>query len=234
MGHEALSPQLQLRCMFLRSGKVFEFVGVVFQMEELLVTVERVIEILPSPVGESVPMDLGAVADVVFEVDVLAPAFAPGANKLQQALSFDAFGDGSACGVEKSGQDVPEFYGVGNDLPCGAQAHAGGRPHDHGDVCGLLVAISLPPEILVAQHVAVVGDEEDQRLVEKLALFEYFENAAYLLIHEADGAVVAPARAANFVCGQFSMPELVARSAALFESAGPIGDLRFGQWSVFV
>ncbi len=76
---------------------------------------------------------------------------------------------------------------------------------------------------MIAQHVAVVGKEDDERLLHQLAPGERLQDAADLFVHEAHGAVVSLARAAHLFHAEIAVPGVALRAAARREPFGPRG-----------
>src|SRR5207302_10512019 len=71
---EALTPHSQARFPTRVAGEVLEFVWIPLEIKKLLLAVARVENVLRTAVGEGIPMVLGAIGNVVFEVDELGPA----------------------------------------------------------------------------------------------------------------------------------------------------------------
>ncbi len=89
--------------------------------------------------------------------------------------------------IEERRQHVAQFHGLrGGRAPAVLHAHALRPADQHRDVRGGFVGIGLAPEVVVAGHVAVVGGEEDERVIEHAALFKRLQNKADLLVDEAD------------------------------------------------
>src|SRR3954454_7406603 len=76
MVDEPSSPAAEVCRMSCVTRVILEFMRVGAKVEELFGSVSGVEYVLLAAVGERVPVVVGAVADVVFEVDVFAPAFA--------------------------------------------------------------------------------------------------------------------------------------------------------------
>ena len=53
-----------------------QFVGILLQIEELLLAVARMEDVLPLAIGQCVPVVRWTVADIVFQVDPVPPAAA--------------------------------------------------------------------------------------------------------------------------------------------------------------
>src|SRR4051794_12223851 len=96
-----------------------------------------------------------------------------------------------------------------------------------------LIWVRLTPKIVVARHIAVVGCENDQGLVEPTALFERLENPADLLVHMADRPVVSLPGSLDFAGAEFAAPDVVAVTVALLVARSPLArasrrEVRFG------
>src|SRR5438552_7759749 len=87
--YQPLPPSPQIRFMAGIAGQVRQLIWIAPQIEELLFAVPGVENVFPAAVGESVPMIFRAIADVVFEVDILTPAAARIPNQREQAAPVD-------------------------------------------------------------------------------------------------------------------------------------------------
>src|SRR4051794_229113 len=121
------------------AGEIVELVRVAFEIEELLLAVTGVKDVFRAAVGERVPMVLGAVADIVFEVDILAPARAGTADQRQQAAAVDLAIQRGGGGFQEGRQDVPQLDWLRKRLAARRRYEPGGPPHHHRDVRGWLV-----------------------------------------------------------------------------------------------
>ena len=93
----------------------------------------------------------------------------------------------------------------------------------------------LAPEVVVAEHVAVVRDEEYQRAVELSQGSQRVHHPADLFVHEADGAVVSLAAVANHFFERFPMRESGFRNGeAAVRLLRPLADCRLGKIGVLV
>src|SRR4051794_5422964 len=87
---------------------------------------------------------------------------------------------------------------------------------------------------MVAEHVAVIGEEDDERLLQDVAPRQRLDNAADLFIDETDGAVVALSRAAHLIGAEIAMPGIAFRSAARRVSLRPATNLGGRQFRVSI
>ena len=70
------------------------------------------------------------------------------------------------------------------DDPTGAQAVADRERERHDRRARTRVRVRLSPQMMIAHHVAVVGEEHDQRLLHEPAPVQRFQDAPDLLVHE--------------------------------------------------
>jgi hypothetical protein len=69
--HHPSTPQAKLFSMLRDASQVIYFVSIFRQVEQLLLAVESMIDVLHPAVGKGGPVVLPAVANPVFEIDVL-------------------------------------------------------------------------------------------------------------------------------------------------------------------
>src|SRR3974390_2791067 len=114
MFDQALAPFAQLGSVLRIACQVVQVVRVAVEMEELLFAVDGVEDVLPAAIRHRIPVVLRAVADVVLQIDELAPTVASFgaafADQREQAAAVDWPGHCGTGGIEKSRQHIAEFY----------------------------------------------------------------------------------------------------------------------------
>lgn len=72
----------------------------------------------------------------------------------------------------------------------------------------------------------MIGQKNDERLIQQFALIEYLEDAADLLIHVADRAIVGLTRLPNLLRGNCAMPDVIVGAASWNVPPRPIAGHR--------
>jgi hypothetical protein len=89
------------------------------------------------------------------------------------------------------------------------------------------------PETALAQHIAVVAAEDDNRVLVQLALLEHVEQLADAVVDVADGAIVGAACPLDLVIAELLIPEVADLHQALAVWVLLLlGDLDLGQVDV--
>ena len=101
MVDEPLAPLSELRLSLGVSSEVVQFVRAVLEIEELFLSVKRVIDILRSAIGKAVPVILHAVTDAMFQVDILAPIRRFASQQREHALTVELGVGFYVSGIEK-------------------------------------------------------------------------------------------------------------------------------------
>ena len=110
-------------------------------------------------------------------------------HRMEQALALDGLGDGRAGQLQQSRHDVPQLHQIAAGPA--ARAHILLRAGDKQRHLGAaLVGLGLHKEQVVAQHLAVVGHEEEDRVVHQLLLHQGRDDPADLMVHMGNGGVV--------------------------------------------
>ncbi len=104
------------------------------------------------------------------------------------------------------------------------------RPaQQEGHVRRCLIPVRLAPQVMIAQHVAVIGEEYDQRFLQPAAPFQRFQHPPDLLVHERDRAVVALPRPPHLCLAEIAVPRVAPGTARFGEPARPPRHHRLGQ-----
>ena len=151
---------------------------------------KRVVDVLLAAVGQRVPVVGFVVADAVLEVQERPP---PAVFRAPAAACCGRPAPAAPARRRHRGTSA-ECRAAPPSAPAPGRASRIPAPWASASVRNarrLLIRVGLPPEVVIAGHIAVVRGKNDQRLIEQLALLQAFENAADLLIHEAHRAVVA-------------------------------------------
>ena len=86
---QALAPHPELGFVPRIGSEILQFVRIALEIEQLFLAVASVKNVFQPTVGEGVPMVFGTVGNIVFEVDILAPAGAGITNQREQAAPID-------------------------------------------------------------------------------------------------------------------------------------------------
>ena len=208
MLNHAVPPLAQHPLVSGISRQVVQFRRILRQVKKLLVAVVRVENVLPLTVGQGVPVVFHAVAHVVLQVNGVTPARVVPAHQVQQAAAVDGAGYARAGRVEKGWQYIPELYWLGDSLsPTVVVAETARPAQEHGNVRRALVRVGFAPQVVIAQHVAVVGEEDDQCVVVPASFFQHLQDATNFFVQEGHVGVVPVSRAFGLVHTEIAVPQ---------------------------
>lgn len=144
--------------------------------------------------------------------------------------AFELGRDGNAGEGEPGGGKVDEALEGGGLAVLRQMA----RPTDDaGNAEGLLVGVKFfPPETVVAEKFAVVGGEDDEGVLQFAGGFESVEDAADMMVHEADHAVVAGGIFAGLLRSVGQMGGVGGGSGSAVTVAGGVGAAVFEDFPV--
>ena len=110
-------------------------------------------------VSQCTPIVIITVTGGMLQIQILAPVCFHAFGKRQQGTAVHVSGDGHIGCIEESGKNITQLYGSVCFSRCNV---VGRRPfHDVWHMSGALVWIGLSPVIMVAHHIAMIGNEND-------------------------------------------------------------------------
>src|SRR5579875_1870275 len=112
---------------------------------------------------------------------------------------------GPASQIDHGANDVQQGDDPGNSLATSVVTWPG---NDRWNACRLLKERALPPHAVLAMHLPVIGDIDNDGIFGLAACIDRIEEGADLIVTEADQAVVRRARAGNLLVGVVTCTEM--------------------------
>ena len=183
---------------------VDEFVRVVAQVEKqgrqraevhvlvVLVADHRQAALVQGKAEMTLQRIVAHVAKIALPEGFLAPAarHAPGLQRRQQRKAVALTRDFETEPVEHGRHEVDVFGEVVENPAAAGVGFVARVAHDQRDVVGLIVETELRHQPVIAELLAVIGGENDQRLLPVAAFFQHLEQAAEVIVDLADQAEI--------------------------------------------
>ena len=157
---EAISPRLHSSLSVGFTRQVAHFLGIFVQVEKMFLARLRIPDVLAAPIGDIVIAVVAGVTPSVFAVEKLPDAVGIALHDWQKAFARAGIGNVDAGRIEDGRHDVLDADGTVADDFFGI-VPIFWRAHEKRNSRRRFIGPSFAKEIVIAQHFAVVGGEDD-------------------------------------------------------------------------